>query len=217
MRTRTILCYGDSNTFGHPGDATGRYPRSVRWTGRLQALLGGEYYVIEEGMNGRTTVWDDPIEPFRNGMATLIPSLISHMPIDLVIMALGVNDLKKRFDVTPYDIFASMKLMVETIQNTQAGVCFQPPEILLLPPAPIRDVGNKKFSQLYAGGFEKTPEVVSYYKELAELKKIEFLDPTDKIEVSEYDGIHLTKESHEVLAGLLANKIKSIFDLRNSL
>jgi lysophospholipase L1-like esterase len=63
-----ILCYGDSNTFGYiPGSGGQRYGRDIRWTGRLQHLLGERYYVIEEGLGGRTTVWDDPIEEHKNG------------------------------------------------------------------------------------------------------------------------------------------------------
>lgn len=59
---KTILCYGDSNTYGLRPDSNQRYPREIRWTGLLQKSLGEDYYVIEEGLSGRTTLWDDPIE-----------------------------------------------------------------------------------------------------------------------------------------------------------
>ena len=64
---KTVLCYGDSNTWGYsPIDGT-RYARDVRWPGVLRNELGEGYLVIEEGLNGRTTVWDDPIEGYKNG------------------------------------------------------------------------------------------------------------------------------------------------------
>ena len=81
-----ILCFGDSNTFGSNPEG-GRYPREIRWPGRLQILLGSDDYVIEEGMGGRTTVWDDPLEPNRNGLSALPIALLSHKPLDLVILS----------------------------------------------------------------------------------------------------------------------------------
>ena len=110
---KTILCYGDSNTYGLKSDLVSRYPRNVRWTGILQEKLGSEYYVIEEGLGGRTTVWDDPVEDYKNGKKYLLPCLDSHKPLDLVIIMLGTNDLKSRFSVTPFDIGASMENLVK--------------------------------------------------------------------------------------------------------
>ncbi len=102
---KKILCYGDSNTWGHIPVTGGRYGDDVRWTGVLQAALGEGYRVIEEGLNGRTTVHDDPIEGvYKNGKHYLIPCLESHRPLDLVIMMLGTNDLKMRFSLPPSDI-----------------------------------------------------------------------------------------------------------------
>ena len=103
MNEKTILCYGDSNTWGfvpcqeNYQSCTKRYSREIRWTGRLQCLLGEDFYVIEEGLNSRTTNVDYFVLPNRNG-ATYLPScLYSHAPIDLVVLALGGNDLKTYF------------------------------------------------------------------------------------------------------------------------
>jgi lysophospholipase L1-like esterase len=90
---RTILCYGDSNTWGYNPSTGGRYARDERWPGVLRTELGEGYLVIEEGLNGRTTVWDDPIEGYKNGSTYLIPCLETHKPIDLVIILLGTNYL----------------------------------------------------------------------------------------------------------------------------
>ena len=94
---KTILCYGDSNTYGLMPDSPDRYPRDVRWTGILQKKLGEDYYVIEEGLSGRTTLWDDPIEEHKNGKKYLLPCLETHKPLDLVVIMLGTNDLDHMF------------------------------------------------------------------------------------------------------------------------
>lgn len=93
---KTVLCYGDSNTYGYNPVNGLRYPQDVRWPGKLQSLLGNGYQIIEEGCNGRTTVFDDPLEGWKNGLDYLRPCLNSHKPVDIVILMLGSNDLKKR-------------------------------------------------------------------------------------------------------------------------
>lgn len=99
---KTIVCYGDSNTWGYDPVTMDRLPITQRWTGVLAQELGAGYRVIEEGLNGRTTVWDDPIEGYKNGKEYLIPCLETHRPIDLITILLGTNDLKMRFSVSAY-------------------------------------------------------------------------------------------------------------------
>jgi lysophospholipase L1-like esterase len=101
---RTVLCYGDSNTWGYDPASKHRFRDSVRWTGVLQHLLSNRCRVIEEGLNGRTTVWPDPIAEYRNGKQMLIPTLETHKPLELVILMLGVNDCKRKFAASAYDI-----------------------------------------------------------------------------------------------------------------
>jgi lysophospholipase L1-like esterase len=118
---KTILCYGDSNTWGFNPVTQDRYPMTERWTGVLAQALGAGYHVIEEGLNGRTTLWDDPIEEWRNGKTYLLPCLWSHKPIDLVTLMLGTNDLKERFSVSAYDIAASAGVIVDLTLRSGAG------------------------------------------------------------------------------------------------
>ena len=93
-----ILCYGDSNTWGcNPADGT-RYPADVRWTGVLADSLGEEYHIIEEGLNGRTSVYEDPVEDILSGIAYFKPCLASHMPLDCVVVMLGTNDILLTMD-----------------------------------------------------------------------------------------------------------------------
>lgn len=83
---RTVLCFGDSNTYGYNPVNGERLSKNVRWTGRLQILLGDEYVVVEEGCNGRTTVFKEPVDVWKSGLEYLKPCLNSHKPVDIVVM-----------------------------------------------------------------------------------------------------------------------------------
>ena len=115
---RTILCFGDSNTWGANPGAGARHPRHQRWPNVLAQQLGAAYEVIAEGQPGRTTVWPDPIEGVKCGKDYLIPCLQSHAPLDLVILLLGTNDLKHRFALTPTDIALGVQTLVEIIRTS---------------------------------------------------------------------------------------------------
>jgi lysophospholipase L1-like esterase len=114
---KTILCYGDSNTWGciplTAAQPPRRYGPAQRWPGVLRRELGDGFGIVEEGLNGRTTVWDDPLEPSRSGKELLVPCLLTHQPIELVIVMLGTNDLKGRFGVGARDIAAGAGLLLD--------------------------------------------------------------------------------------------------------
>ena len=101
---KRILCFGDSNTWGYDAYSGGRFARDVRWTGVLQNTLAKDYHIIEEGLCGRTTVFDDPLNEGLNGFRYLLPCLQSHLPIDMLIIMLGTNDCKERFAATAKNI-----------------------------------------------------------------------------------------------------------------
>ena len=96
-----IVCYGDSNTHGYCAETGGRFNEEERWTCLLQAYLGDQFLVLEEGLSGRTTCFDDPIHEGLCGLDYLYPCLMSHEPVDLLIIMLGTNDTKERFGVSP--------------------------------------------------------------------------------------------------------------------
>src|SRR6056297_2207238 len=118
---KRILCYGDSNTWGYVPLTGERYDETVRWTMLLQEKLGGDYKIIEEGLNGRTTVLDDPLEPGRNGLTYLGPCVQSQSPLDLVVLMLGTNDLKRRFSLAPEEIAMGLEKLVLAIAGSGAG------------------------------------------------------------------------------------------------
>ena len=116
-----ILCFGDSNTWGYNPATRERFPRDVRWTGVLQAALGKDFHVIEEGLNGRTTVWEDPVEGDKVGKRHLAPCLESQAPLDLVVLMLGTNDTKQRYSAPPTDIARGIGVLLDIIAASTAG------------------------------------------------------------------------------------------------
>jgi lysophospholipase L1-like esterase len=209
MEKIRILCYGDSNTFGARPDGSGeRYSDDERWAGVFQRTLGDGYRVIVEGLGGRTTVWDDPIEPYRNGSAYLIPCLLSQAPLDLVIVLLGTNDLKQRFSATAQDIANGAGRLVAMIQASGAGRNGQPPRVLLLSPARLGKLNE--LAEMFTGAPEKAARMGGYYQQVAELYSCDFLDLAPLIRSSDLDGIHLELAEHTRLGQVVAEKIVSL-------
>lgn len=211
---KTILCYGDSNTWGYvPGGNGARHPRNVRWPGKLQELLGSAYYVIEEGLNSRTIVWDDPVKGGKSGLAYITPCLQSHKPIDLVIIMLGSNDTKDRFNLDGYSIAKSMTRLLDAVLFSRAGADGKAPKILLIAPPLIRDDVRPKVLVREMGNkaADRSKELGRYYRILAKDYDIEFLDAAKVTSASDIDTIHLDAEGHRKLAEAVADKVRAIW------
>ncbi len=208
---REILCFGDSNTWGYSPHTFDRYPREVRWTGVLLRELGPDYHVIEEGLNGRTTVWDDPIEGVgssKNGRAYLIPCLESHKPLDLVIIKLGTNDLKHRFSVTATDVANSAGALVDIVKASLAGRGTGSPAVLLIAPPPLGRMTD--FAEMFQGGAEKSREFSAQFRRVAQEKGCAFLDAGQVLACSEADGLHYDSEGHKALGVAVAGKVREL-------
>ena len=200
---KTILCYGDSNTWGYDPATATRFPLEKRWPSVLAKKLGPDFLVIPEGLNGRTTVWDDPIEVDKNGAAYLPPCLQSHKPLDLVIIMLGTNDLKGRFSVGAADIAAGACRLARLVRSSDAGIDNGAPAVLLVAPAPILEVGP--FTSMFAGGAEKSAGFSGEFKRLAGEANIPLLVAGDFIASSPLDGIHLSEEGQRRIGEASAN------------
>ena len=113
---KEILCFGDSNTHGYmPGLGT-RYPIDQRWSGLLGKLLGDGYHVVEEGMDGRTTAFEDDLQPWRSALGYIGPCVKTHAPLDLIIIMLGTNDSKTRYGVSAEEIGFGMQELIIRIK-----------------------------------------------------------------------------------------------------
>jgi len=223
MTEYTVLCFGDSNTWGFDPESSdfaesriARYPRHCRWTGRLQRLLGESFTVIEEGLNGRTTDLDHSEPPDRNGHRYLAPCLYSHAPVDLVILALGANDLKTHYQRTPKQITHALAKLIDTINLFPFGKELkQAPRTLVLSPIvplPICEaILDDKGTPLFEKAISRAREMIHRYRELAATKQVEYLDISERISPSPLDGAHLDAKAHALLADILYTKVRQLF------
>jgi lysophospholipase L1-like esterase len=209
---RSVLCYGDSNTWGciplgGPEPAR-RFAPDERWPGVLRRELGDGWWVVEEGLNGRTTVWDDGLEPFRNGRAFLLPTLLSHQPLDVVVVMLGTNDLKRRFGVSAREIAEGAGLLVDAVRASGCGPAGGPPELVLVCPPPLGRLGE--FADDFEGGREKSTRLAVCFQAIAQGRSCAFLDAGAHISSSDVDGIHLDRDSHAVLGRAVAGVVAAL-------
>ena len=208
---RNILCFGDSNTWGYNADRSARFSREKRWTGRLQNLLGSAYYVIEEGLNGRTTIWDDPAEGGmgdKNGLKILPTLLSTHCPLDLVIVMLGTNDFKKRFSTDSFEISLGINRLLQTIRTHDYTPATNVPEILLLSPPQISYLHEDFKGHFNSNVIEESKKLSSFVKNIATANSCFFIDVASFSDTRNTDGIHLSEQDHEKMAGLIYKLVK---------
>ncbi len=215
MARRTILCFGDSNTYGTvplPNEGPDeRFDAATRWTGVLAADLGSDWAVIEEGLGGRTTVHDDPVEGggARNGKTYLVPCLGSHRPLDAVVLMLGTNDMKTRFSLTPLDVAWSVAALLEVIAASRSGPGGTAPKVLLMAPAPIEEIGF--LGEIFAGGAAKSRQLAAKYARVAAASGAAFLDAGGVITVSPVDGVHFAADQHRLFGTAVAASVRTMF------
>ncbi len=210
---KNILCYGDSNTWGcTPIETLGiieRFDPDIRWAGVLCRRLGEGYQVIEEGLNARTTVHDDPIDgAHKNGKPYLLPCLETHLPLDLVIIMLGTNDLKSRFSLSAFDIASGIKPLLEiiaTIAPKNGGI---KPQTLVVAPPPLARLSL--LAEMFEEGSQKSRQLAKHYQVIAALLGSHFLNAGDVITSSNIDGIHFDADQHKLLGEAVAEKVRSI-------
>jgi lysophospholipase L1-like esterase len=216
----TVLCYGDSNTWGFdieswdPRGPVGdtRFPPELRWPGILAAELGGGHRVIEEGLNGRTTVWDDPVEgEHRNGLRYLLPCLESHAPIDAVVLSLGINDVKVRFSAPASDIASGAARLARLVLGSGLGPKGLAPFVLLIAPFPLGEgIRSSPFGEMlgYESGVEKSRLLAPSFEVEARALGIGFLDAGKVVVAHPRDSIHLSAASHRALGAAVAAKLR---------
>lgn len=207
----TILCYGDSNTFAaNPGG--GRWDIDQRWTGLLSAMLGPSYRIIEEGLGGRTTVFDDPLEPKRNGLEYLPVSLQSHRPLDLVILSLGTNDCKSLNNANERIIAKGLEKLVATVRNHPYGPGYPIPQVLVISPIHIGDdIESSIFASFDKSSAALSKRLADPIRVMAEQQHVHFFDAATVASSSPIDQLHMDKESHASLAKALHPLILSLF------
>ncbi len=204
----TVLCYGDSNTYGYDPQTLGRYPYEKRWTTILAGMLGDRYEVIAEGLNGRTTAFDRKDAPWKNGLASIIPCLGTHKPVDILVIMLGTNDCNTELGVRAEDIAEGMAKLTELAEKASPGLQGYIPEIIITAPVAIpEDFSMSPFvDQLDSGSAQKSRDIAPLYARIAAAHHLKFVNASEDAEVSD-DCEHLTARGHEQLAKLIYDEI----------
>lgn len=200
-----ILCFGDSNTYGYIPDGTGRYDENTRWTGLLQKKLGTQYHIIEEGLCGRTTVFQDEFRPGRRGVESIGILIESHNPIDVLIIMLGTNDCKTRYGACAGTIAKGIEQVMERAQERINDTT----KIVLVSPILLKKgVGEKGYDVEFDEKSEATSKALGKeYKQIAEKHNTNFLDASLVAEASNVDREHLDAEGHKKLARAVYEKV----------
>jgi lysophospholipase L1-like esterase len=207
---KNILCFGDSNTYGLRPDGEGRFDRTTRYPGLLQQLLGTEFHIIEEGCPGRTTVFEDASRPHKKGLDYLVPCLISHSPLDLLILMLGTNDCKWVNHASESEIADGIRTLISLARETVP----QTMKILIVSPIHL---GNHVWQSCFDPEFNETSILVSKglaaeYARIASETGCYFLDAASVAGASPVDEEHLDAEGHAAIAKLIANQVKELWN-----
>ena len=210
---KNILCFGDSNTHGYNSKTGGRFDVNERWTKLLQKNLGDDYYIIEEGLSGRTTSFEDPVFEGLCGLNVIYPCMMSHEPLDLVIIMLGTNDTKDRFNANSFIIGKGLERLAQKTIDTHAA-WRGAPNVLLIAPPPIHPDYAKTAVAGEMGDkcVERSRGLAKEFKDVADRLHCHFLDAGSihGIEMYPYDWMHLSLESHKLLADELTKVMKEI-------
>lgn len=212
---KEILCFGDSNTHGYmPGLGT-RYPLEQRWCGQLSALLGDGYHVVEEGMDGRTTAFEDDLQPWRSALGYISPCVKSHAPLDLIVIMLGTNDSKTRYGVSAEEIGFGLGELIQRIETFfrynagRAGAC---PKILVISPVPMPQTGgDPEFNE---ESLAKQAALAPVFRKVAEQYGCAYANAEDWVsqDLLGVDFCHFSPEAHRAFAQNIAGVIHQLLD-----
>lgn len=219
---KTILCYGDSNTWGAissfapPKGPSSRFDENTRWGGVLRNALGADYRVIEEGLCGRTSVYGTAQEPYKNGEPYLLPCVMSHKPLDLVALMLGSNDLRTVFNVTKETLGDGISRLIDIINGCPAcGAGNRPPKILLISPVLMVEPDGRR--DFYEARGCKRAEALSacfgeVFERVAREKGCAFLNASSLGGPDRADGLHMDAAAHQALGEAAAKTIREMLE-----
>ena len=215
---KNILCFGDSNSWGFDADTydigTGiakRMPFDVRWPGVAQKNLGNGYRIIENALNARTLMNEDPYFPHRLGIASLEETLDANAPLDLVIIMLGINETKRHFNLSAGMITLGLEKLI--IAAKQRFYDYPEPKVLVISPAPVRsNIDACIFGYSFGNeAYGKSCEFSKLYGETAKRFNCGFIDGASlNLAISPIDGLHYTREDHFKLGTKAAEKIREM-------
>ena len=211
---RNILAFGDSLTWGFVPNAFDRHPFEVRWPNVLAKGLGRGFRVVEEGLNGRTTAYDDTTDGSElNGARALSAMLKTHQPLDLVIIMLGTNDLKFAGRCRAFDAELGMGRLIEIVHKFPYMPSYKVPQILIMAPPAICKTSDPWFSDLWEHAIEESKKLPHHYARLAKAMGVHFFDTNTVAKTDPADGGHLDAANTRAIGEALVPVVKKILAL----
>ena len=211
---KSILAFGDSLTWGFVAGTWERHAFDIRWPNVLAAGLGGKVRVVEEGMNGRTTVFPDPTDAAeRNGAVALPMLLTTHQPLDLVIIMLGTNDIKYANRCRAFDASMGMARLTEIVQRFPWLKTASPPQVLLMSPPALCQTADPWFNDLWGHAIAESKLFATHYARVAEEMGVHFFDAGAVAQSDPTDGGHLDAANTRAIGAALVPVVKTILGL----
>lgn len=212
---KTVLCFGDSNTWGYDPKSNSRFSSEIRWTELIWKRLGNGYKVIEEGMCGRTTEFYNMSEDYVSGLNALPYIIRSQYPIDLILVMLGTNDTKEQYGITAQEISKGLKHIIMFLKNKKLWeeLNTKQPKVLIVAPTHIINISSSPFYKEFGKCAEqKIFQLGKYFKEVAIETECYFVDASLYAIPGVYDGIHLDKNGHKILSEVFYEKIRQLME-----
>jgi lysophospholipase L1-like esterase len=207
-----ILVYADSLSWGIIPDTRNRFRFDQRWPGVMElelARLGESVRVIEDCLNGRRTVWEDPFKPGRNGLFGIEQRIEINSPLSLVILFLGTNDFQSVHQYNAWHSAQGIGTIVCAIRRAPIEPGMPVPEILVVAP-PVIQKAKGQVAPKFEGAEQKAVGLTSAIEQIAAEFDCPFFDAGSVTRTSKVDGVHLDAEQHLVLGNALAKKVKSL-------
>lgn len=211
---KRVICFGDSNTWGYIPVTGQRYDETIRWPARLQEKLGyKDYTVVEEGLTGRTTVFDDPFDPELNGLKTMPAILRSAAPIDMLVFMLGTNDFQSNIPAgNPISTARAVQYMLETARSLGVDRPGEKMKILLISPVEITEdrLTFKENDVTDQTSINNSRELGKHLRIVADQLGVEFIDAAKYIKPGKVDGVHLDEAGHAKMAELVYEMVHTM-------
>jgi lysophospholipase L1-like esterase len=212
---KTVLCYGDSLTWAYDAEGgPGRHAFENRWPSALAAGLGASVHVIAEGLNGRTTAFDDHLADCdRNGVRILPTILQTHAPLDLIVIMLGCNDLKPAIHGTAVAAMQGMRRLIDVVRHHAYPLDAEAPSVLIVAPPPLCETADQEFAAMFADGVAQSKMLASLYADLADEAGCGFFDAGSVAKTTPIDGVHLDAENTRAIGKALVPMAKMMLGL----
>lgn len=211
---KSVLCFGDSLTWGYQAPDGSRLPLADRWPSVLQKALGQDVHVIAEGLNGRTTAFDDYTVPEDRNGARILPTLLgTHAPLDLVIILLGSNDMKPQVVGDAFSSSCGMRRLIQIIRNHPYADGVAVPDILIIAPPHMSESADPFFASLFAGGIAESRQLGLLLADLADDTECGFFDASGVAKASHLDGVHLDADNTRAIGQALEPVVRLMLGL----